>query len=241
MKDAIYRRKSTRSYETDCLDANTIKQIEDFLKSAKPLFSGIKSEYKLLAPDQIRCLLPWRAPHNLAILMEDKPGACENAGFIGQQLDLFLQSRGIAACWLGMGRLSAKELAIQKSSGLELMCIISFGMPKGEELRNSIDEFKRKPLLEISDVEDKRLEPARLAPSSTNSQPWYFIHEGDMIHAFCVERTGIKKLTYGKMNRIDMGIALAHMYVTYPETFAFEVRQNAPKKDGFYYTGTFSV
>jgi len=62
-----------------------------------------------------------------------------------------------------------------------------------------------------------------------------------LIHAFCVERTGIKKLTYGKMNRIDMGIALAHMYVTYPETFAFEVRQNAPKKDGFYYTGTFSV
>ena len=70
----------------------------------------------------------------------------------------------------------------------------------------------------------------QIAPSAMNTQPWQLAFSG-----------GSLALIGSNRSQIDMGIALAHMYVTYPETFAFEVRQNAPKKDGFYYTGTFSV
>ncbi|MBR6555421.1 MAG: hypothetical protein IKT90_04320, partial [Clostridia bacterium] len=75
---------------------------------------------------------------------------------------------------------------------------------------------------------------ARLAPSSINSQPWFFTHEGNVIHAYCTKISVIPD-----MNRIDMGIALAHMYVAEPETFRFFRAENPPPVSGYTYIGSF--
>ena len=72
-----------------------------------------------------------------------------------------------------------------------------------------------------------------MAPSSVNSQPWYFTHEGDTIHAYCTKASIIPD-----MNRIDMGIALAHMYVANPETFRFFRAETPPEKPGYAYIGS---
>jgi hypothetical protein len=103
-------------------------------------------------------------------------------------------------------------------------------------LLRDIEEFKRKPLDKIADRPDPQLEPARLAPSAINSQPWYFVHGEDAIHAYCV-RNGRP----GYMNQIDMGIALAHLYVANPETFRFCQRENPPTVPNYTYTGTITL
>lgn len=48
--------------------------------------------------------------------------------------------------------------------------------------------FKRKSMEQITDRPDAKLEPARLAPSAVNSQPWFFAHEGDTIHVWCSKK-----------------------------------------------------
>ena len=45
--------------------------------------------------------------------------------------------------------------------------------------------------------------------------------EGDVIHVYREKLSLIKARTHGRMNLIDMGIMLAHLYVSHPETFRF--------------------
>ena len=84
---------------------------------------------------------------------------------------------------------------------------------------------------EITDKADPRLEPARLAPSAVNSQPWYFVHDGDSIHVYC-EKKG---------SRLDAGIALAHLYVANEETFCFFKAEDAPEVSGYGYIGSVNL
>ncbi len=119
---------------------------------------------------------------------------------------------------------------------MRFVIMLSFGYPKGDQLRQDGKGFKRKRLAQISDREDPRLEPARLAPSSVNSQPWYFFHAGDTIHAYCT-----RKGMTGYLNHIDMGIALAHLYVANADTFRFFRTENAPIVQSFGYIGSVTI
>lgn len=92
------------------------------------------------------------------------------------------------------------------------------------------------PYEQITDKADPRLEPARLAPSAVNSQPWYFTREGNAIHVYCTQ-TGIA----GYMNRIDMGIALAHLYVANEKSFRFLKADKVPEVSGYGYSGSIII
>ena len=237
LRDMIERRMSVRSYTNEPVDAVTLREIEEFIAGARPLEPDIRVAWEIVPASRVRCILPWKAPQLVAIYTEEKVGALENAGFLFQQLDLYLQSRGLGACWLGMGkpdqRLAAKD-------GLPFCMLLAFGYPKGEALRESAGEFKRKPLSEIADEADKRLEPARLAPSSVNSQPWYFTHADGMIHAWRAAPSGLMRKAMERMNRIDMGIALAHLCVC-NEGFRYERVECPPELKGYVYTGSFTL
>ena len=91
---------------------------------------------------------------------------------------------------------------------------------------------------EIADTPDPRLECVRLAPSATNSQPWYFVHQGEGLHVYQVEQGPLKRMTLGKMNCIDMGIALCHLAVTCQGEFALQRQEDAPSVEGYTYIGT---
>ncbi|MCL2775987.1 MAG: nitroreductase, partial [Oscillospiraceae bacterium] len=105
----------------------------------------------------------------------------------------------------------------------------------------SLSEFKRRPLGEISDTGDKRLEAARLAPSGINSQPWYFVGEGNIFHVYCVKHGAVKALIYERMNKIDMGIALAHLYVENSSTFRLFAAKNPVQIKKHYYIGSVEI
>ena len=242
LKEIIYKRKSTRSYTGELVSDVTLHQIHKFVAEIKPLYPDIKIQSRIVEKDSVKCILPWIPPQLIAIFSEDKEGAFENAGFVYQQLDLYLQSLGLGVCWLGMGRISAQDiLTVQPADNLKFVMLLAFGHPKGNALRSDTTEFKRKALSEISDQSDEQLEPARFAPSSVNSQPWYFTHEEDTIHAYCVSPGFFKAFSLGDMNKIDMGIALAHMYVANPESLLFFKADYVKPLKGYYYVGSFTL
>lgn len=233
MSEAIYKRKSVRSYTDEKVKEEDLQKVKDFIENVKPLNPDIKVIAEIIGRDEMKSVLPlpWLPKQHIAIYSEDKEGAFENVGFMFQQVDLYLQSIGMGACWLGLGRLNDAKGA--NKEGMRFIIMLSFGYPK-DSLRNDADELKRKSLSEISDVEDERLEPARLAPSAVNSQPWYFVHEGDCIRAYRTENKMLRD-----MNRIDMGISLAHLYVSNPETFCYYKEDGVKAIKGYEYTGSF--
>ena len=237
MKDAIYYRRSCRSYSNAPLSQEELSEVEAFGKTLKPLDDTIQTAMQIIPGDHVRFYFPWKSPQLIAFFSENKPGYLENAGFLLQQMDLFLQSRGIGACWLGLGKL---KTAVQIPEGMEFVILLAFGQPK-EPLSRERRKFNRKAMAEISDRADARLECVRVAPSSTNSQPWYFTHEGETLHAFRSEAGLLRHAMLGTMNRIDMGIVLAHLYVENPETFRYFSAEPTKIPAGHSYTGSFTV
>ena len=236
--EMIYHRKSVRSYTGRPVEKATLQQIRDLIPALTPLYPEIRTAAEIVTRAQVRCICPWTTPQLIAIYSEDHPAAMENAGFLFQQLELRLQCMGLGACWLGMGRMA--DAAERRKDGLSCVMMLTFGHPKGKALRESPLEFRRKPLSAISDREDSRLEAARLAPSSVNNQPWRFLHEGETLHVYCLQQ-GLLRKAVSEMNRMDVGIALAHLYLTNPDTFRFFSVPRPPLQSDAVYIGSITL
>ena len=102
LEDTIYKRQSIRSYDDAPLDNQTLDEIRDFIDNAKELNPNIKWSYEILPREKISTMMRWKAPHYIAIFSEEKENFYQNIGFIFQQVDLYLQSREIGTCWIGM-------------------------------------------------------------------------------------------------------------------------------------------
>jgi len=200
MNEIIRKRKSIRKYDPTPLDAVTLDKVKEQIKNIKPLYPDIK--YSIEITHKTKGMFNIKAPHYLIFGSEEQDGYLENIGFIGQQLDLFFSESGLGSCWLGASKPEEKV-----ASALPHVICMSFGKP-AEPLHREFAEFKRKPLTEMSEGTDARLEAARLAPSGMNAQNWYFIAENGKIHCYR------KKALLGFLNKmgcIDMGIALCHI------------------------------
>lgn len=237
MKNTIYTRRSCRAFGPEPIGEDVRQEIEAFGKEMRPLYPDIRVSWRIVPAEQVRFYMPWKSPQVMAVFSENKPGYLENVGFLLQQMDLYLQSRGIGVCWMGLGKPRGKA---EVPDGMEFVIFLAFGTPK-EPLPQETRKFPRKTMAEISDREDARLECARVAPSSTNSQPWFFTHDGSIIHAFRSNAGLLRHPMLGVMNRIDMGIALAHLYVENRETFRFFAAEGYVPPKGCEYTGSFTV
>lgn len=61
------------------------------------------------------------------------------------------------------------------------------------------------------------LEMVRLAPSATNKQPWRTVVCGDVVHFYEKKAKGMSNNELGDIQKVDMGIALAHFDLTLKE------------------------
>lgn len=224
----IYERKSCRNYLDDEIDLDIIK---DFISKCRPLNENINYYYEILTKDEVSVRTPWSAPYYLALYSEEKENYFENIGFVFQQVSLFLQSIGIGSCWVGM--------ASPKKKKSNFVILIAFG--KSEKMTRDRSSFKRKDLSKISDYEDERLVPAQLAPSAINSQPWFFKHSKDGFDVYQKKQNILKRQVFKNWNPIDMGIALAHLYVENEETFDFEIKNDFEELKGHTYTGSIKI
>lgn len=237
LKNYITKRKSTRSYLDTPVDNVTIKKIEDFILSIKPLYPHIKTKAVLVNKKDVKTIMPWFPTQAFALYSEEKDGMYENIGFMFQQLDLYFHSLGLGSFWIGLGK--ANNTVSEQIHGMKFVILLAFGYPKDSSFRTSSSDFKRKSLTEISNISDFYLEPARLAPSAINSQPWYFVTQNDVVHVYQIKRSALAPKMLKNLNRIDMGIALSHIYVSYPDSFKFFELNDFPCEKGKEYIGSF--
>lgn len=215
MKDSelasmISRRKSVRSYRETPLTEDMLFEITAFTGAATPLFPEIKTAFRVLRRDEIRSMTPLKAPHYIVMYSARDPDSDMNSGFMMEQVDLYLSSRGLGSCWLGMAGPVEKTC-----EGLPVAAILSFGMPGESVHRPSSEAFRRKPLSEIASDGTLTgiIEAVRLAPSAMNKQPWFFCGDVQSCKAFSVPCAGIVNIS-DRWRFIDLGIALSFLYVT---------------------------
>ena len=225
MNEIIRQRKSIRKYVRTPLDEATLANVREKIASLTPLYPGIK--YSIDIADKTKGLLAQGsgASSFLVFRSEESPAAYENIGFVGQQMDLYFSANGLGSCWLGMAKPNEK-------TGLPYAISMAFGKP-AEPPHRSFSEFKRKPLSDISEGADERLEAARLAPSGMNAQGWFFVAKGGTIRCYR-KKSGLMS---EKLGCIDMGIALWHI-ASESVDFRFSKEPDAPERKGFIYTGT---
>ena len=229
INEIIRKRKSVRKYEPAKLSADVLETVNAQFKKIKPLYPEIN--YSIEIVNKTKGIFNVKAPQYLIFGSEDKEGALENIGFIGQQLDLFFSESGIGACWLGAAKPQDKE-----ASALPHVISMSFGTPAGPVYR-SLSEFKRKSLSDISEGNDPRLEAARLAPSAVNAQNWYFVSKNGKIHCYRKNSKSLLRAIYDKLHCIDIGIAICHIAAE-SDQFSFIKETDAPERNGFIYSGT---
>jgi hypothetical protein len=208
---AIFHRKSVRKFDLAPLPSEILVRLQEYAGSVKPLDANIPYAFIYLGSAEVKNLLPIKATHYICLYSEKKANYLLNAGFVLQQIDLYLSANNLASCWLGAAR-PTKEVP-KLRNGMEYVIMLAFGKTGEPLYRTNTSEFMRKNLSEISSAAgaEEILEPVRLAPSATNSQPWYF--SGDANHLIVSRRklNLLRAAVYGKLNQIDIGIALLHL------------------------------
>lgn len=237
LSDMISRRRSVRAYKAEAIAPAVLEDLRAFMAGLVPLIPGAKVAGRIIPTSHGNFMQKWKTPHFIAIFSDGSDDALLNVGFMYQQLDLYAQSLGLGTCWVGLGSLTNDEPVPE---GMKLAVMMAIGIPDGVPERTPAD-FRRKAMQELADQPDDRLEALRLAPSATNSQPWFVTHDGDVLHIWREELGLIKQRTLGRMNKIDTGIGLCHLYAEHPQTFRFWREENPPTLAGQIYMGSITL
>lgn len=211
--EAIFTRKSVRSYQMEAIPAEVLDDIIEYYIRIRSIFAGIETEVAVLDNHvhSRRYGIPGiRAPYYLAIYSERKDRAMMNAGYIMEQISLYLTTRGIGSCFFGSAMVPR---ALREKNGKQLIIFMAFGKAKDGCSRER-GEARRLPLERICAGKEQPkqwaiqlLEAARMAPSSMNSQPWRFVIRDNRIHVFAVDG-GSRR---GKYREFNFGVMFSHL------------------------------
>jgi len=180
------------------------------------------------------------AQHFVAGEVGKNPFAEEDYGYLLEKIILHLTELDLGTCWLG-GTFKRREIAhlIQPSPGAVIPAITPLGyaapsMSNREHMiRKGAKADQRKPWEELFFDRDFKepldpeaaetfatpLEMVRLAPSASNKQPWRILRKDQKFHFFLARTPGYGVAFKGvDLQRIDMGIAMAHFELTCRES-----------------------
>jgi nitroreductase len=220
--EAIFSRKSIRHFKQEKLDWEIIADLLDYANKLPMLSEGIAVEFKLVSNIEAKQGFygPFnvKAPYYLCISSEAKEDYMLNAGYLMQQINLYLTAKGLGTCYL----VAYPGSGLKATMKYEYVVALAFGKTNSTLTRES-SEAKRLPEDEIIVYKEEVtpdikqvLAAARLAPSAFNSQPWRFVVYRNRIHVFAKKNLFIAKaLDYNKM--IDMGIMMANLLLTAEE------------------------
>ena len=213
--EAIFVRKSVRSYTNEGISPKVLEDILKQFDEINGLFGGVETELAIFDNRQndykMLSLLGIKAPYYLVLYSEEKDRAMMNAGYLMEQLSLYMYTRGIGSCFIGNPIIKKKYQYRDKK---RMMVVMAFGKPKGscyrkqaEAKRLSLDDlcvYKETPRQWMKQL----LDAARMAPSSMNSQPWRFVVFDSRIHIFSKKHPSDK---LGKWDEVNFGIMFANM------------------------------
>lgn len=209
--NVIFKRKTIRKFDENLvLTKEELEKVQMKLDNLIPLCQEIKVKMKIVKREETTAK---RGEYCLLLYSENKPHYLLNAGYILEQMDLFLTSLDIGVCWYALAKTNTLEL-----DGLDFIIMLAFGKSRLEDFRTQISQFRRKEKTEIwtGDFDNDVEEAVRLAPSSCNTQPWRVVYENKEMNVY--RNKNIKsfipptKLPF--YNSIDLGIFLCFLEIS---------------------------
>lgn len=218
--EAIAVRQSIRDFEQRSIESSLLEKIEQYQKKIVPLYPEITYQIEIINQPKQRTkknLFQLKAPYYLRFFSEEKENALLNAGYVMEELCLYLTSKGIGTCYQGWS-----EKTDDKRETMSEMLTIAFGYSVPYLYRDSANSkryslnkiciYKEEPSKEIITI----LKAAALAPSSFNSQPWRFIVYKNRIH-ICTNKLFFSNAFLKRMQQINIGIVLSHISIAAEE------------------------
>ncbi len=236
-KEMIQKRKSVRSYDGRGLRAKDKAALEQYIQSVSNPFD-IPVEFRLLKAKENKLSSPVIVGEKYYIAA--KLPKCRNFelafGYSFESMCLYAESLGLGTVILAgtLARPAFEEA--MKVSGDEVMPAASpVGYPAPRRsvrealMRKGVKADERIPFeklffsrsFETGLTKEKAglyadaLEMTRWAPSAVNKQPWRVVVSGDTVHFY--EQKTLKDSPLGDVQKVDMGIALAHFDLTMRE------------------------
>lgn len=229
--EAIFKRKSFHKFDgtgEEKLTEAELCEIEAAFSSFSPLIDGIRVKMRIVKDSE--CCARGQE-YCLYLYSEEKPGYLENAGYLGQTLDLYLVSRGIGTLWYGLGK--PKETQWEGLSYVIMLAIRK--VDDAGKFRRDVFAAKRKELADVWSGDRHKTvgNVARFAPSACNSQPWHVEEDENGLRVSRNKKAAkvgilpVPRMSY--FNKIDMGIflcvldlCLSHEGLSYRRTVEIE-------------------
>lgn len=211
--EMIFKRKSFhlfRGVGNDKIPPEELAAVEAAYAGFDRLYPDIRTAIRVISSEKVN--LKRDAEYCILIYSEKKENYLMNAGYIGEQLDLWLVKHNIGSLWYGLGKPDEPTY-----NGLDF--VIMFAVRKVNDdakFRTDMFKAKRKPLGEIWSGDGLgAAEIARFAPSACNSQPWYVESEPGRLTVYRFRKSGrigiMPPAAASYFNRIDVGIFLCFL------------------------------
>lgn len=233
--EAIRSRRSVRTFSGEALRPEDAQKIAAFAETADNPY-GLPIEWMLLDTKETGLSSPVIVGEDTFIAgkMRRAPHAEEAFGYSFERIVLFAESIGVGTTWIaGTMDRSAFEKAVSLAADEVMPCVSPLGYPaKKMSVRESLmrkgvkadsrlafselffdGAFDRPLSRENAGKWEPALEAVRLAPSAVNRQPWRAVVCADRVH-FYEKRTAARAGADWDIQKIDMGIALAHFSLT---------------------------
>lgn len=237
VRDAVRRRKSVRSFDGSGLTAGDRAALEEYIKAVKNPF-GVPVEFRLLEAKAKGLASPVVAGAEYYLAAKARRGEDFELGF-----GYSFESACLYAASLGVGTVilaaSLNRSAFEKAMELRENEVMPVATPVGypankrtireQLMRAGLKADDRLPFEKLffdgqygAGLSPERagdfaeaLEMVRWAPSATNRQPWRAVVLDGRVH-FYEEKT-MRDSPLGDVQKVDMGIALAHFDLTMQE------------------------
>ena len=226
---AMKERRSVRSFNTEPLSSSVVSELQKAIDDSYTLFGGkisirlkrfdLKGEFKPSTYGVIK----GASDYFLMAIGEGEDSAL-TAGFQFEQIVLKAWEMGLGTCWIaGTYKGSQFDQGEKWPEGESLKIICPVGYPEKQRflekmMRLTVGSNNRKPFSELFYEDDfskplnpenkfgEALEMLRIAPSSTNSQPWRALVKGDEVLFYYKPK--------GPISVLDTGIGICHFYET---------------------------
>ena len=235
--DAIKNRRSVRTFDGNALRPEDAAKFLEFAESAKNPY-GLPIEWKILSTKEHGLSSPVVVGADQYIAA--KVSRCRHFeigyGYSFEFVCLYAMSLGIGTVILAA---SLSRKAFEKAMNVQRDEVMPVASPVGypaarRTIRDSLmrkglkaddripfeqlffeGDFKKGLHKEDAGVFSNALEMARWAPSAGNKQPWRAVVAGDTVHFY--EDQSMKESPLGDIQKVDVGIALAHFDLTMQE------------------------
>ena len=234
-QEMIQKRKSVRTFDGRALSDEHIRALEEHIRSAENPF-GVPVEFRLLDAQKYGLSSPVIVGEGMYLAAKVKrvPYYEMAFGYSFEEMCLFALSLGIGTVMLAASlSRSACEKALEVGADEVMPAASPLGYPAGKRslrdtlMRKGLKADERLPFGKLffegdftHSLSDENpfaipLSMARLAPSATNKQPWRAVVSGNRVHFY--EYKTLKDSPLGDVQKVDIGIALAHFDLTEKE------------------------